>query len=428
MNTVVFGCLWGDEAKAKVVQSVLKDYDVVVRYQGAANAGHTVYLNDGSKLVLHSIPVGAICEDLTLVISAGCLISPEMIVDEIKQLESRGIDIRNRLKIYSNTTVTTDFEIQLDKAREAFLSGDSSKIGTTGRGIGPSYSNRFFRTAILFQDLFNDKVLRDKLMSLSQDMNPRLRAYGAEEIDPMTVFDKLRSYQHELLSFMVYPNYVYSLIEARKNILFEGAQGALLCPINGTYPFVTAFPVSPASIPISCNIPMKSIDKTIGVLKAYPTRVGEGPFPTQILDDREDILVELGKEYGATTGRKRKCGWPDLAIASYVIRSFGIDELALTCLDTLCKFSEQTGPIKVCNSYLFVDKKYTIPESATASYLSRVQPVYQEIDLSCDCSGVRDVSHLPLHVNNFISLIVNATGVPIKMISTGPNKEDLIIL
>lgn len=428
MNLLILGCLWGDEAKAKVVQHYLEHHDVVVRFQGGANAGHTVYLEDGSKLVLHSIPVGIICEDKTVVIAAGCLVNPETLIEEIKELESRGINVMSRLKIYSNTTITTDFEVALDRARETFLSSGSSKIGTTGRGIGPSYSNRAFRTAILFEDLLDQFILAEKVRSLSIDMNPRIRSYGAKEVDPESVFQKLHDCSKILSGLMVHPNYVYSLIESKKNILFEGAQGGLLCLTNGSYPYVTSSSVHPASASIGSNIPMKSINKVIGVLKAYPTRVGEGPFPTQISAVNEEILRKIGKEYGATTGRPRKCGWPDLPIASYVGRLFGIDEFALTCLDTLCEFSAKTGPIKICDFYEISGRKIICSESASASYLSKVKPVYSEFDLGCNCSGVNNTRDLPLKAANFVNLIQNKTGIPVKLISTGPLRENVIVL
>lgn len=428
MNLLVLGCLWGDEAKAKVVQHYLEHHDVVVRFQGGANAGHTVYLEDSSKLVLHSIPVGIICEDKTVVIAAGCLVNPETLIEEIKELEFRGINVMSRLKIYSNTTITTDFEVVLDRAREAFLSSGSSKIGTTGRGIGPSYSNRAYRTSILFEDLFDRFGLAEKVRALSKDMNPRINSYGAEEVDPETVFEKLHKCSKTLSGLMVHPNYVYSLIERQNNILFEGAQGGLLCLTNGSYPYVTSSSVHPASASISSNIPMKSINKVVGVLKAYPTRVGEGPFPTQISAVKEEALRKIGNEYGATTGRPRKCGWPDLPIASYVGRLFGIDEFALTCLDTLCEFSKQTGSIKICDSYEISGRKIICSESASASYLSRVKPIYSEFDLGCDCAGVSRIEDLPFKATNFMNIIENATGIPVKLISTGPLRENVIVL
>ncbi|MDD4289687.1 MAG: adenylosuccinate synthetase, partial [Patescibacteria group bacterium] len=288
MNTTVLRMLWGDEAKAKIIQSLRSNYDMVVRFQGAANAGHTVYHN-ASKMVLHAIPVGIIYEKIS-VIAAGCLVDPISLVGEIEEMESMGFDVFSNLKIYSNTTVTTDFEIRLDRAREKCLSGKSSKVGTTGRGIGPSYSNRAYRTAILFEDLFNDKVLLKKLEDLSRDMNPRLKTYSEEKINPKNVYMNLKECATKLQGLIVPPHYIGRIIEGGGSVLFEGAQGALLCPINGSYPFVTSFPVNPALIPISCNIPMKHINKIIGVLKAYPTRVGEGPFPTQIGGKKEEFL------------------------------------------------------------------------------------------------------------------------------------------
>lgn len=426
MNTAVLGMLWGDEAKAKIIQLLIPDYDMVVRFQGAANAGHTVY-RSGSKIVLHAIPVGIIYEKIS-VIAAGCLVDPVSLIREIEEIESAGFNVFSNLKIYSNATITTDFEVELDKAREGFISGKSSKVGTTGRGIGPSYSNRAYRTAILFEDLFNDHVLLKKLEDLSMDMNPRLKTYGADEIDPKNVYARLKECATKLESLMVSPRYIGKIIEGKGNILFEGAQGALLCPINGSYPFVTSFPVNPALIPISCNIPMKYIHKIIGVLKAYPTRVGEGPFPTQIGGEKEEFLRNLGKEFGATTGRPRKCGYPDLAIAKYVVQSFGIDEIALTCLDTLCAFSQKIGNIQICENYKLPGGGFGTPQEATASYLSKVVPQYSEISLICNCSGVDSGSELPLQATNYVNLVENILGVPVQFVSTGKNIEDIIKL
>ncbi len=430
MNTGVFGCLWGDEAKAKIVDEELARgcYHANVRFQGGPNAGHTIY-SKGKKYVLHSVPTGIFYEHLDLIIAGGCVFHPTVLMNEIRDLESKGISFDGRLHIFSNVTIITKYELASDGAMEDFLSSSSFKIGTTRRGIGPAYAHRAARIAILFEDLFgDDAALLEKLKRLSVDVNPRLVAYGVDPIDPLDALSDLKEHSDFLRQYMVYNTYIGELLESGKSILFEGAQGAGLDIINGTYSFATSFPLSPGAIQISCNIPMKYIHKIIGVAKAYPTRVGEGPFPTQIFGESEDSLRRTGNEYGATTGRNRRCGWPDRVMLSYVIRSFGITELAVSCLDTISKFSQEVGSIKICDAYSINGVNIDYPKSITDSYLKNIQPVYREFDLSCDCFRINNINDLPFKAQNFISQTQDRLRVPITMISTGPNRGDIIML
>lgn len=429
-SAAIIGCLWGDEAKAKIADGELErgHYDANVRFQGGSNAGHTIYFK-GKKYVLHSVPTGIFYEQIHLIIAGGCVFHPSVLMNEIRELESNGISFTGRFHIFSNCTIITKYELAIDGATEHFLANNSAKIGTTLKGIGPAYAHRAARIAISFEDLLgDDAILMEKLERLAMDVNPRLLACGVNPIEPLDVFNDLRQDSDSLRQYMVYNTYIGEFLESGKSALFEGAQGAGLDIINGTYPFTTSFPLSPGAIQISCNIPMNYINRIIGVAKIYPTRVGEGPFPTQIFGDEEELLRTLGKEFGATTGRARKCGWPDWAMLKYVIRSFGITELAVTCIDTLSKFSETYGNIKICEAYSVNGEILEYPKSITSAYLKRVEPVYKEFDLSCNCSGVNNAGNLTFKAADFINLMQNRLRTPIKMLSTGPNRGDVILL
>jgi adenylosuccinate synthase len=418
-NISLLGLQWGDEGKGKVVDNLANDLDAAVRYQGGHNAGHTLIVN-GKKIVFHLLP-SAIChENIKCYIGRGVVVSLEALFSEIKEAREVLGSIENRLVISPACSLIQPYHIQLDQLREQ--SNNLTKIGTTGRGIGTSYEDKVGRRSIRIADLYNEAKLKDKLEQSLEFYNSIFKySFGSPEID----LNKL--YEINLEHAEILKPYVGNVIEEirqlqnnNKKILFEGAQGALLDVSLGTYPFVTSSNLI-GGISAGTGISPSDIDYTIGITKAYTTRVGEGPFPTELFDETGAYLAEKGGEVGATTGRPRRCGWLDGFLLSNMVKVSGVDGLCLTKIDVL----DGLEKIKVSTEYKSQQTSGSLIETMD---LEEVEPVYIELDGWTDpTSGKTSFDELNENAKSFVEKIEEIAGVPVIMISTGPKREDTII-
>jgi adenylosuccinate synthase len=418
-NISLLGLQWGDEGKGKVVDNLANDLDAAVRYQGGHNAGHTLIVN-GKKIVFHLLP-SAIChENIKCYIGRGVVVSLEALFSEIKEAREVLGSIENRLVISPACSLIQPYHIQLDQLREQ--SNNLTKIGTTGRGIGTSYEDKVGRRSIRIADLYNEAKLKDKLEQSLEFYNSIFKySFGSPEID----LNKL--YEINLEHAEILKPYVGNVIEEirqlqnnNKKILFEGAQGALLDVSLGTYPFVTSSNLI-GGISAGTGISPSDIDYTIGITKAYTTRVGEGPFPTELFDETGTYLAEKGGEVGATTGRPRRCGWLDGFLLSNMVKVSGVDGLCLTKIDVL----DGLEKIKVSTEYKSQQTSGSLIETMD---LEEVEPVYIELDGWTDpTSGKTSFDELNENAKSFVEKIEEIAGVPVIMISTGPKREDTII-
>ena len=420
---IVVGSQWGDEGKGKVVDVFSAQADFVVRYQGGANAGHTLVVN-GVKTVLHLVPSGVLHAKTTCVIAAGVVLDLEEVASEIASLRAAGL-LQNpeQLKISDSATVLLSYHRALDAAREAALGHE--KIGTTGRGIGPAYEDRASRKAILFGDLFEIATLKEKLRQSLSEKNFLLEKYyqqPAVEIEPLyarmqQLTEELAPYRCKDASLLV-----HRALKGGRKVLFEGAQGTMLDLLHGTYPYVTSSSTLSGSACIGSGVGPNSVQKIIGITKAYTTRVGSGPFPTELSGDLGDRIRTDGAEFGATTGRPRRCGWLDLVALKYAVRVNGITNIALMKLDVLSGHER----IDVCTSYRLDD--HEIKELPTSSSeLSRVEPIYKSIPgWTEDLTRVRSIQDLPQAARDYIQMIVNEIATPIDVVSVGPGREQTL--
>lgn len=420
---IVVGSQWGDEGKGKVVDVFSSQADLVVRYQGGANAGHTLVAN-GKKRVLHLIPSGILHPSCTCIVGAGVVLDIDAAAEEIKALKENGLIERNeQLLISDSCTVLLSYHRELDQAREKMLGNE--KIGTTGKGIGPAYEDRASRKAILFRDLFDEKTLRVKLEASLKEKNFLLETYykqkpiNVEELIPkiMKTAESLSPYRCSDTSLVV-----YKALKASKKVLFEGAQGSLLDIYHGTYPFVTSSSTIAGSAFIGTGIGPGTVSKVLGITKAYATRVGSGPFPSELNDEVGEKIQVDGNEFGATTGRKRRCGWLDLVALKYAIRINGISNIALMKLDVLSGHKE----ICVATGYELDGRK--IQEYPTSTdELSRVKPIWQKFPgWSENISTARSVRDLPKAAADYISFLTQELGTPIDVVSVGPDREQTL--
>ncbi|MEB3321646.1 MAG: adenylosuccinate synthase, partial [Synechococcaceae cyanobacterium] len=371
-NVVVIGAQWGDEGKGKITDLLSRSADVVVRYQGGVNAGHTIVV-DGRVLKLHLIPSGILYADTTCLIGSGTVVDPAVMIGELDMLVELGIDTSG-LRLASTAHVTMPYHRLLDEAMER-RRGDR-RIGTTGRGIGPTYADKSERTGIRVIDLLDEERLRERLQGPLAEKNLLLeRIYGLEPLDPEAVIAEYVAYGHRLAPHVVdCTRAIHEAARARKNILFEGAQGTLLDLDHGTYPYVTSSnPVSGGAC-IGAGVGPTLIDRVIGVAKAYTTRVGEGPFPTELEGSLNDHLCDRGGEFGTTTGRRRRCGWFDGVIGRYAVEVNGLDCLAITKLDVLDELDE----IQVCVAYELGGRRIEYFPSSAEDF-ARCRPVYETL-------------------------------------------------
>lgn len=422
MNVCITGLQWGDEGKGKVVDILAEKSDIVVRYSGGANAGHTVVVGD-NKFALHLLPSGSIRPNTGCVIAAGVVIDPEGLINEIDSLAGKNIYLNGRLFISENAHIVLDYHKSEDRLREQALG--KNKIGTTIRGIGPCYADKVGRSyALRIADLRNLKKLKDKLKAILEFKNKLFSTvYNAEPLDAEQIYEKCRIYADRLLPFTVdTTEFLHKSISAGKSVLFEGAQGALLDLDHGTFPFVTSSNASSLGMPAGSGVPTKMVDKFIGVAKAYTTRVGSGPFPTEQNNEIGQYIRDKGNEYGTTTGRPRRCGWFDAVAVSYAVTIGSIDAIALMHLDTLTGFKQ----LKLCTAFELRGKQITFFPS-NSDKLSQVKCIYETIDgWDKDISEVENFDDLPSNAKNYITLIEQATARPITIIGVGPKRSQTI--
>jgi adenylosuccinate synthase len=418
---VIVGTQWGDEGKGKIVDLLSEQYDIVARYQGGANAGHTVKVRD-KTFILHLIPSGILHPRVVCVIGNGVVLDPAALLDEIKFLESEGIEIDGRLFISQKTHLIMPYHKLMDQASEEQQGID--KIGTTGRGIGPAYVDKANRKGIRIVDLLDRNSFEIKLRrNLEEKNNIIERIFSKNPLDVDAILEEYLNFDKKIDKYIKDVSiYLNKAIADGKRILLEGAQGTLLDVDHGTYPFVTSSNPSSGGACIGVGIGPTKITAVTGVIKAYTTRVGEGPFPTELFDDEGDFLRQEGHEFGATTGRPRRCGWFDAVVARYAIRINGIDSLAVTKLDVLEKFDR----IKVCIGYRLDDKELLdFPGDLKA--FKKCEPIYEEVN------GWREVTRnakswedLPEKARSYLQYIENLVEIPVKIISVGSKRSQTI--
>jgi adenylosuccinate synthase len=416
--TVLVGAQWGDEGKGKIVHFLSREADVVARYQGGANAGHTV-VSGGRQFVLHLLPVGALWPQVTCVIGGGVVIDPIDLLAEIEELRQAKIDLSKRLFISHQAHLVMPYHKLLDRMAEEKSSRE--KIGTTGRGIGPAYVDKVARTGIRIVDLLDHRVLREKLRRNIEEKNLLLsRIYDTEQLDEEQIVREYLDFDQRIDPFVKDVSvFLSEAIQAGKRILLEGAQGTLLDVDAGTYPFVTSSNPTVGGALTGLGIGPRAIDEVIGVMKAYTTRVGHGPFPTELSDDLGGRLRETGGEFGATTGRPRRCGWFDAVVARYSARVNGVDAWAITKLDVLTGID----PLRVCVAYEDGRRTYrNFP--AVPHILEACRPVYEELPgWKEPIESARNWNDLPSNARDYLHFIEESTKVPVKIISVGADQE-----
>ncbi len=423
-NVVVLGTQWGDEGKGKIVDLLTDKASYVVRYQGGHNAGHTLVI-DGEKTVLHLIPSGILRANVKCVIGNGVVLSPEAFLKEMTMLEQRGVPVKERLLISEACPLILPFHVALDVAREA-ARGDK-KIGTTGRGIGPAYEDKVARRGLRVGDLFNPALFAEKLKVLMELHNFTLtQYYKLDPIDYQTTLDNALSMADTLKSMVV--DVTDLLDKARKagqKIMFEGAQGTLLDIDHGTYPYVTSSNTTAGGVATGAGFGPRYLDYVLGIVKAYTTRVGSGPFPTELDCEVGEHLGVKGHEFGATTGRKRRCGWFDAVAVRRAVQLNSISGFCLTKLDVLDGLAE----VKICVGYRQPDGSIAdVPPLAAEGY-ELVTPVYETMPgWSESTFGVQSLAGLPQQARDYIKRLEEVTGVPIDIVSTGPDRVQTIVL
>ena len=420
-NLVIVGAQWGDEGKGRIIDLLSLDYDVIARFQGGSNAGHTIIVGN-KKIVLHHIPSGVLRPSKVSVIGNGAVIDPEVIVEEIKALRRKGYKINSRnLKISNLSHIILPYHKLLDKGREV-LKGKNA-IGTTGRGIGPCYEDKIARQGIRFIDLANKKLLKDKLKLYLREKNKILSlVFNLKKINIDDLIQLLQRKYKFLKEFICdTEDFLNKSDEKGKKILFEGAQGVMLDIDFGTYPFVTSSSTLSSNASSGTGFPSKKITKSIGISKAYTTRVGHGPFPTEMIDDQGLSLREFGDEYGATTGRPRRCGWLDLIALRHSVEICGLDEIILTKVDILAMFKN----IKLCTGYKHkgkIIKKFPLDNSL----LDEVEPIYKTFK-SWNPNELNS-KKMPKTLMSMIKFIEKFLKVRISMISVGPERNQIVYL
>ena len=419
--TVVIGSQWGDEGKGKIVDLLSDEVDVVARYQGGANAGHTICWDD-KTFVLHLVPSGIFHEGTTCVIGNGVVIDPVALMEEIRTIRELGYEVEGRLFISHNAHLIMPYHKKIEEARER--ARDAGAIGTTGRGIGPAYVDKFARTGIRVVDLLDRDVLRTKLKQSIEEKNAILKSiYGAEELNVEAIIEEYIEFDQQIDPYVTDTSlYLNTALADGKHVLAEGAQGSLLDVDFGTYPFVTSSHPTAGGACTGLGIPPTAVNRVIGIVKAYSTRVGNGPFPTELEDENGQRLRDVGNEYGATTGRPRRCGWLDLVALRYTSMINGFTDLAITKLDVLTGLDE----LKVCTAYRYDDKDITrFP--AEVQTLEKMEPVYETLPgWSEDITGASQFADLPETAQHYLQYIADVMGVGISMISTGPKRSQTI--
>ncbi|QCS61191.1 adenylosuccinate synthase [Achromobacter denitrificans] len=422
-NVVVIGTQWGDEGKGKIVDWLAESVQGVVRFQGGHNAGHTLWIN-GKKTILRLIPSGIMHPGVTCFIGNGVVLSPEALLKEIEELEAAGLDVRSRLQISEICPLILPYHVAIDKAREA-RKGDG-KIGTTGRGIGPAYEDKVARRALRVQDLFNPQLFDEKLAEVLDYHNFVLTKYlGAEAVSANEVRDQAMALAPAIAPMVkdVSSN-LFAMQQAGQRLLFEGAQGALLDVDHGTYPFVTSSNCVAGAASAGAGVGPQQLDYVLGITKAYTTRVGSGPFPTELVDEIGTRLATIGKEFGSVTGRPRRCGWFDGAALKRSVRLNGISGLCITKLDVL----DGLETIQLGVGYRVNGEfRDVLPYGAHA--VAQAQPVLEELPgWSESTVGVTEYDKLPQAARRYLERVAEVCGVPIDLVSTGPDRNETIVL
>ena len=421
-NVVVLGTQWGDEGKGKIVDLLTESAAAVVRFQGGHNAGHTLVI-DGEKTVLHLIPSGVLRPGKTCVIGNGVVLSPEALIKEIRELEAKGVPVRERLRLSPACPLILPYHVRLDQAREK--ARGVAKIGTTGRGIGPAYEDRVGRRAIRVGDLADTDLLEAKVENLLTHHNALLRGLGQPEVDGAELLAQLKEIAPKILPFSdtVWKS-LNQFKEAGKRILFEGAQGTMLDVDHGTYPFVTSSNTVSGQAAAGSGMGPSGVGYVLGITKAYTTRVGEGPFPSELFDEDGERLGQRGHEFGVVTGRKRRCGWFDAALVRQSVKVNGITGIALTKLDVLDGFDE----IKICTGY-DIDGKIYDHLPANQRLQAKAKPVYETIDgWSETTMGARSWADLPATAIKYVRRIEELIEAPVALLSTSPERDDTILV
>ena len=420
-NTILIGAQWGDEGKGKIIDVLTAEADIVVRSQGGNNAGHTV-IHRGTKYILHLIPSGILRRGKRCVIGNGVVIDPVALVTEIEGLRKLGVHIGKNLLISDCAHLVLPYHRLLDEQRE--LRKGHTKIGTTKRGIGPAYGDKAARTGLRMSDLMQPALFSKKLQAKVRENNNILQAFGAKPINYREVNDIYLEAGRKLRPFVTNTVvYLHRALQREKKILFEGAQGTFLDIDHGTYPYVTSSNTTAGGACTGSGVPPHRMDRVVGVLKAYTTRVGEGALPTEDAGLAHK-LHEMGREFGATTGRARRCGWFDAVATHYATMINGIDELAVTNLDGL----DGVNPIKVCVAYRLNGKRLDVPPS-DAAQLENCEPVYREFPgWTRPTQSAKKFSDLPAAARRYVRAIAELTGAPLRIVSVGPTRNETIIL
>jgi len=422
-NVIIVGTQWGDEGKGKIVDLLAEHAQMVVRFQGGNNAGHTMVVG-GEQFICHLIPSG-ILQDKTCVIGNGVVVDPAVLLQEIDNLSSRGVAIgADRLLISERAHVIMPYHRSVDHAREKFK-GDQ-KIGTTGRGIGPAYEDKATRRGIRFVDLLDPDVFAAKVNTILDEKNFYLKNYlSSDELDPQEIIDQYQEYAQRLAPHVANVSItINDAIKGGRHVLFEGAQGTHLDIDHGTYPFVTSSNTLAGNACCGSGVGPGQIDDVIGIAKAYTTRVGQGPFPSELFDDVGDRIQEKGAEFGATTGRRRRCGWLDTVLLNNAVRLNGLTGLAITKLDVL----DGLESVKICTGYEYQDaiiKDFP----ASLDVLAACKPVYETLPgWTEDISGLRRLEDFPANARSYLDRVGELAETDIQIVSVGPDRDQTIVL
>lgn len=422
-SVVILGSQWGDEGKGKIVDMLMDQASIAVRFQGGHNAGHTLVI-DGQKTILRLIPSGVLHSHVQCLIGNGVVLSPTALLEEIEELERRGIPVTERLRISEACTLILPYHVALDRARE--LAKGKDAIGTTGRGIGPAYEDKVARRAIRFGDLFDAKRLYAKLEEVLKYHNFVLQQYhGQDPIDLQQLYDNLMTMIPRLKPMRADVSAMLAKAHAEgQNIMFEGAQGTLLDIDHGTYPFVTSSNTIAGAACVGTGYGPRALSYILGITKAYTTRVGSGPFPTELHDDVGKHLATRGNEFGSVTGRPRRCGWLDMAALRRSIQLNGFSGLCITKLDVL----DGLETVKICVGYKVNGVECPFPPLESESFAA-CEPIYEELPgWKESTASIRRFSDLPINAQKYLLHVEELAGVPIDIISTGPDRKDTMVL
>ncbi|MBX6721865.1 MAG: adenylosuccinate synthase [Dactylosporangium sp.] len=421
---VLIGAQWGDEGKGKVTDLLGGRVGYVVRYSGGNNAGHTVVTPDGQKYALHLMPSGALSPNAVIVIGNGVVVDPKVLITEIDGLRERGVDVTSRLLISGDAHLIMPHHRALDRVVERYLG--NARIGTTGRGIGPAYGDKVARTGVRVQDLLDPGILRQKLELVLREKNQVLvKVYNRKALDPAAVVEEYLEYAERLRPLIADTRAVlWDALDRGETVLMEGAQATMLDLDHGTYPFVTSSNPTAAGACVGTGIPPTAISRVIGVTKAYTTRVGSGPFPTELFDEYGERLRTVGGEYGTTTGRERRCGWFDAVVGRYAVRLNGITDLVVTKLDVLSGLEK----VPICVAYE-IDGERTSDMPMTQTEFHHARPVYELMDgWEEDISKARTEADLPGAARRYLERIEDLCGARISVIGVGPGRDENVVL